>query len=205
MPKIYVVHYEEDPEAKVQFRLDSLCKWYDHICFTRNLIISTLAGLDDADTVFARLITNQEDIGAMIEPYYGEESATSLSDLLGIHNTIAREIIENYRDNTTTDAVDRAQSNVDDIATYLDSLDSVNWSKDAILQSFTGHVDYSIAEITARLDGDWVADITAYDEAHTSISEFADIFACGILNSFPEKFITYGDYTFPTMATQKKK
>jgi hypothetical protein len=170
------------------------------------LIISTLAGLDDADTIFARLIKNQEDIGAMLEPYYGEESATSFSDLLGIHNTIAREIIENCRDNnTTSDAVDRAQINVDDIATYLDSLDSVHWCKDIIIESFIGHIDYSIAEITARLDGDWVADITAYDDAHTSISAFADVFACGIVNSFPEKFITYGEYNFPIMAAQKKK
>jgi hypothetical protein len=43
--------------------------WEDHITWTRNVIISVDAGLPDLNTVVARLLQNQTDIGNAIKPY----------------------------------------------------------------------------------------------------------------------------------------
>ena len=50
--------------------------WEEHIVYTRNFIISALAGLDDTATVADRLLRNQDDLGAAIKPFYGEEAGT---------------------------------------------------------------------------------------------------------------------------------
>ena len=42
--------------------------WEEHIVYTRNFIISALAGLDDTDKIAERLLRNQDDIGNAIKP-----------------------------------------------------------------------------------------------------------------------------------------
>ena len=49
--------------------------WEDHVTYTRNFIISSLAGLEDAGAVAERLLRNQDDIGNAIKPLYGEARA----------------------------------------------------------------------------------------------------------------------------------
>jgi hypothetical protein len=48
--------------------------WVDHIVYTRNYIISFVAGLPDNNVVAARLLKNQEDLGNAIKPFYGAQS-----------------------------------------------------------------------------------------------------------------------------------
>ena len=48
--------------------------WEDHITYTRNYIISALAGLPDENAVAERLLRNQDDIGNAIKPYYGDKA-----------------------------------------------------------------------------------------------------------------------------------
>ena len=56
--------------------------WEDHITYTRNYIISSLAGLEDAGKVAERLLRNQDDIGNAIKPDYGEQAGMKLFALL---------------------------------------------------------------------------------------------------------------------------
>ena len=50
------------------------------------------------------------------------------------------------------------------------------------------HLDYTTAEVVARLKKDWAADIKAYDMGHAHMLMFADALTDGILKQFPEKF-----------------
>jgi len=54
---------------KMDLRLGMRKLWEDHIVYTRNYIISALAGLGDADAVAQRLLKNQDDIGDAIKPF----------------------------------------------------------------------------------------------------------------------------------------
>src|SRR5205814_10675544 len=58
--------------------------WEDHITYTRNYILSAVAGLPDTESVAKRLLQNQNEIGTAIMPYYGEPAGQKLSALLGI-------------------------------------------------------------------------------------------------------------------------
>src|SRR5499427_11092004 len=74
------------------FRNDMRKLWEDHIAYTRNFIISALAGLEDEGKIAERLLGNQDDIGAAIKPYYGDAAGKQLASLLRDHILIAAEI-----------------------------------------------------------------------------------------------------------------
>ena len=50
------------------------------------------------------------------------------------------------------------------------------------------HLDQTLAEATARLQGDWAADIAEYDRIHLHILDMADTLADGIVQQFPDRF-----------------
>src|SRR5262245_59977662 len=56
--------------------------WDNHVIYTRNFIISALAGWPDVPAVTDRLLRNQDDIGGAIKPIYGDEAGTKLAALL---------------------------------------------------------------------------------------------------------------------------
>jgi hypothetical protein len=50
------------------------------------------------------------------------------------------------------------------------------------------HLDHTLAEAIARLQGDSAADIAAYDAVHVHILGLADLLSTGIINQFPDRF-----------------
>jgi hypothetical protein len=50
------------------------------------------------------------------------------------------------------------------------------------------HLDLTTSEVVARLNGDWVADIAAYDKVYMQILHMADMLSAGVISQFPKKF-----------------
>jgi hypothetical protein len=50
------------------------------------------------------------------------------------------------------------------------------------------HLDQTLDEATARLSGEWAADIAAYDRIHDHILVMADVLSTGIVEQFPGRF-----------------
>jgi hypothetical protein len=164
--------------------------WADDATFTRNEIISIVANLPDVDTVSARLLKNQEDIGNALKPFYGADAATRLTGLLKDRVALAVEAVKTARAGDKTriaTAQKKWSDNGKQIADFLAGANP-NWDKAAMQQVMQKHVDLTAAEATSRLAKNWAADIKAYDAGHNHLLSFADTLADGIAKQFPGKF-----------------
>jgi hypothetical protein len=168
--------------------------WEDHITWTRQYIVSaaTLPGdLPDIGPTADRLFANQADIGNAIARFYGQAAGDELTDLLTDHIALAAEAIAKAKagdDAGLQDALDRWYANADEIAEFLSDANPRNWPLAEMRAHMRDHLDLTLEEAVARLQGDYAADIAAYDKVHTQILEMADMLSDGIIAQFPEAF-----------------
>lgn len=165
--------------------------WEDHVFWTRLYIISFADDLPDKDSTAERLLQNQVDIGNALVPYYGEEAGAKLTELLQDHILGAVALLEAAKSGDQT-AIDLASTewyaNSDAIAAFLNSLNPDNWPLDAMTSAMKMHLDQTLVEATARLTGDYAADIAAFDEIRAHILLMADLLTQGIEAQFPSGY-----------------
>jgi hypothetical protein len=126
----------------IQLKLALRDLWVDHIVYTRNYIISFVAGLPDANLVAQRLLKNQVDIGNAIKPYYGNEAGDKLTSLLKDHIMEAVDLLKAAKAWNTTGvaaAEKKWNSNADQIATFLSNANP-NWSKADLKSMLDNHL-----------------------------------------------------------------
>ena len=169
--------------------------WEDHITWTRLAIVSILSDLPDTSTTVERLLQNQADIGNAIKPFYGEVAGNQLTGLLHDHITIAAEILTAAKAGDSTalnDALGRWYANANDIASFLSSANPKNWPLDMTKAMMKDHLDLTLAEAVAYLQGEYATSVAHYDQVHAQILHMADMLSTGIIHQFPGKFTGSG-------------
>lgn len=178
-----------DPAA---FHADLRKLWEDHVTWTRLYLVSAIAGLPDVEATAGRLLQNQADIGEAVAGFYGDDAGAALTELLREHILIAADLLAAAKTGdapTVATQSERWYANGDEIADFLAGANPA-WPAETLREMMRGHLDQTLAEATARLDGDWDADIAAYDRIHLHILQLADALADGIVEQFPERFAT---------------
>src|SRR6185295_9472287 len=131
----------------------------------------------------------QDDIGNAIKPFYGDAAGDQLAKLLHDHITLAAEVVVDAKAGMGTELVDaklRWYANADAIAEFLAKANP-NWPVADLKMAMKMHLDQTLAEATARLTGDWKADVEDYDIVVDHILGMADVLSDGIAKQFPDK------------------
>jgi len=165
--------------------------WEDHITWTRVFIISAVAGSPDKDAATQRLLQNQVDIGNAIKPFYGNAAGDQLTALLKDHIVIAADVVTAAKANDKPkldDANKRWSDNADQIVAFLSKANPKNWPESEMRTMLHDHLKLTTNEAVARIQGDWAADVKAYDAVHEEILHMADGLSMGIVKQFPDKF-----------------
>lgn len=164
--------------------------WIDHTIWTRSYIVSAISNRPDQTYVLERLLQNQQDIGNLIKPYYGEAAGDKLAQLLTEHIEIAGKIIEAAKANNQADVKKFNEDwhrNADDIAKFLSEANP-NWKFKELQDMLYTHLKLINEIVISCLQGDWKRDIQATDENEIHMIHLADILTAGIIKQFPEKF-----------------
>ena len=142
--------------------------WIDHTIWTRSYIVSAMSNRPDQPYVLERLLQNQQDIGNLIKPYYGEAAkANNQADVKKLNADWHR--------------------NADDIAKFLSEANP-NWTFKELQDMLYTHLKLINEIVISCLQGDWKRDIQATDENEIHMIHLADILTEGIVKQFPEKF-----------------
>jgi hypothetical protein len=165
--------------------------WEDHIVWTRVFIISAVADLPDKAAATDRLLKNQADIGDAIKPYYGAAAGDKLTALLKEHITTAAEVVTAAKGGDKAkqdDATKRWFANADQISNFLSAANPKSWPRAEMQKMMRDHLNLTTEEAVARLQGNWAADIAAYDKVHEQILLMADMLSAGIISQHAAKF-----------------
>lgn len=178
-------------QEELALRNDMRRLWEDHVTWTRLAIISLTTDAPDTEATVGRLLENQTDIGDAIEPFYGEAAGDELTLLLREHILIAADLIAAARAGDhagVVDAQSRWTANADEIAGFLASANPRSWKLADLQEMLHEHLLLTTNEAVARLQGDWAADVAAYDAIHLQALEMADHLSTGIVKQFPRRF-----------------
>lgn len=175
----------------VALRTDMRKLWEDHITWTRLAIISLETGTPDTNATVARLLKNQTDIGNAVQPFYGKAAGNELTNQLRQHILIAADLIAAAKAGDSAklaDAQARWQQNADGIAALLHSVNPRYWKLGTMKAEMRMHLELTTEEAVARLQGNWTADVAAYDKVHQHILHMSDLLSDGIVKQFPARF-----------------
>jgi len=173
----------------IDLRNDMRRLWEDQVTYTRNFIISSIAGLPDLPAVTEQLLRNQDDIGAAMKLIYGQEAGRKLTVLLHNHVQIAADVVKAAKahDGKAGEASQRRwRGNADDIAALLAGTNP-HWNKQTLTDMLYKHLDLTTYEVTSRVRMDWRADIQAYASGQEQIQMFADMLSDGIIKQHTPK------------------
>ncbi|KAF6653831.1 glycosyltransferase [Paenibacillus sp. EKM301P] len=174
----------------VQLKVDMQKVWIDHTIWTRSYIVSAISNRPDQKDVLDRLLRNQQDIGNVIKPYYGEAAGNKLADLLREHILIAGKIVAAAKAGNQADVKKLEadwHTNADDIAKFLSEANP-NWQFKTLQDMLYTHLQLITEIVLNCIKGDWKADIAATDKNEIHMIHLADILTEGIVKQFPEKF-----------------
>ena len=165
--------------------------WEDHITWTRMVIVDFAAGLPDLPNAEARLLRNQVDIGNAIKPYYGAAAGKQLTRLLRVHILEAVPVLAAAKAGDKvrlTQALSAWQTNANEIAAFLSKANPHNWPLSMTRTMMKQHLALTTKEAAARLQGNWSADVRAYDQVHAEILSMSHMLSNGIIRQFPNRF-----------------
>ena len=199
-------------ESAIELQVGMRKLWEDHIIWTRNVILCVVDELPGSEQAMKRLLQNQVDIGSAIKPYYGDEAAKKLTELLYAHINISMEVIKAAKadnaerlytqitisekevkaakaHNTATldEATRRWYANADEISGFFNSLNP-NWTFVDMQLMMNDHLKLTTDEAIQRIKKDYDMDIIVYDKVHTEILKMSDMLSDGIIKQFSEKF-----------------
>ena len=164
--------------------------WDQHMAWTWSTVVAFAEDSPGLDATVSRLLRNQADIGDAIAPYYGDEAAAQLTELLQTHITLAVPVLTAAKAGDTAalqTALDNWYANAQDIADFLAAANP-NWSQADLREMMATHITQTTAYAAAVIGGDHESAITTFDEAQAHMAHMADELSAGLIAQFPKRF-----------------
>ena len=164
--------------------------WEQHIMWTRMLLISIAENLKDLEATQTRLLRNPKDIADVFRLYYGNSVASEIQRLLTEHLVIGKDLIvalKNQNQEQANSLNTKWYQNADRMAEAFSSINPF-YPREEIRKMLYEHLRLTTEEVNARLKGEYVADINAYDMVQREILEMSQFFVNGIVRQFPNLF-----------------
>jgi hypothetical protein len=177
-------------QTEMDYRNEMTALWEEHVAWTRMAIISLVFDLPDIEFVLKRLLRNATDMGNMIRRLYGDQVATTYSELIQEHLLVAADLVNAaIADDEEEVAIQNQKwhENADEIAVFLNSVNPF-LPEEEVRAMFYEHLDLTTQEAVAMMNGDFQEDIDVYDEIEKQAREMADMISDAMVKAYPGVF-----------------
>jgi hypothetical protein len=177
--------------AQADFQAAMRTLWGQHMEWTWSTVLAFVGDSPALKADLGRLLRNQTDIGNAIAPYYGQEAAKQLTDLLTTHINEAVPVLTAAKAGDKA-GLDKALSdwygNAQAIADFLAKANPEDWSQASVRDMLKGHIDQTVAYASDLISGRYAQAVADYDKAEEHMMHLADTLAAGIIAQHPGKF-----------------
>lgn len=178
------------PSSEVELRLALRDLWTGHVFWVRAVVMSSKYRDSEAtQTAEARVVANARALADGVGPFYGQEAADELFDLLAGHYGA----IKGYLDASTansrqgkTSSTEALTENARAIATFLDAANP-NLPQDVVLPLLLAHGGHHIRQIDLVKEDDFEAEAKIWEEMTAHVHAIADAMAGALAKQFPGK------------------
>ncbi|HVI41060.1 MAG TPA: hypothetical protein VM577_10390 [Anaerovoracaceae bacterium] len=160
--------------------------WMQMAIWSRSLIVSTAANLADIQMITDRLEYLPEAFSGVLNQYFEPHEADHFGELLEEHISTVAALIDaekNNDDRLVNQETVNLYSNANQIAAYLVSINSY-WSEAEWRDLLNDYIEMLLADLVARLGGDYAKEIDIFDDLQTQAIKIADYMAQGMMQKF---------------------
>ena len=191
-------------EETMKFRMDSRTAWAKWAWSLINYSISLNGNLAGTEQVKGRMHKNAVALGDFLIPYYGLTAARAVVTALIAIDDIGMHYVEALKAKKTQAELDEIiktwEPHVAAIAKLFNELNPAYWPEKTVADMFTGVTKGWQDQLTARANGDLIADEIAIDylnklvvtgvpdHVNGGFNSLADSFSRGIIAQFPSMF-----------------
>ena len=187
-----IIEAQNPPEIdRQEFREDMRKLWVDHSRLTRRFMISTISDRPEQSDIDELLMQNQNEIGAAIASFYGNEAGEELAKLLAEHTLISASMFQAARNadaQAFEELVTRWYDHASKIAEFLSNLNPENWPLRETRPMIRRYLDLTLEQAVAYWNGYSTIGTAAYEKAQDQSLEIADMLSDGIINKFRQRF-----------------
>lgn len=163
----------------------------ENAVWTHNYTVSFISASPDAAENAKRILENNDELGFLITPYYGNSAGSKFSRLLNARADIFSDMVYFARvgnHNNFSAKEKELQKNADEIANFLSDINPKYFKKQEINEVFNKQAYLLIDTIASRIKNDWNKNISDFDEMFDYSAIMADKISEGITKQFPDMF-----------------
>lgn len=165
--------------------------WADHMEWTFSTVDAFFHDPDGLEAKLNRLLLNQQEIGAAIVPFFGQEHGGELAALLTVHIEDAVPVLsaaQDGDDEALAEALDEWYANAQDVGDHFAQINPQHWEQPHLRDMWKTHITQTVDYSVALLVGDRNKALNDYQMAYNHMMDMSDLISQGIGSLFPEKF-----------------
>jgi hypothetical protein len=158
--------------------------WSDHMQWTYATVDAFFNNEMALQPTLDRLLQNQQEIGAAIVPFFGQDAGNELAALLTTHINQAVPVLSSAEAGNQAAlqaALNDWYANAEDIADFLSAANPVAWPASVMRPMMQHHIDTTVDYSLDLLDRDYQMAIDDFDEANDHMMMFADVLSAGLI------------------------
>lgn len=175
-------------ESNLRVQLNKL--FVNNVIWERAYMAGVMSSTPDVSSIKDKIVANQQAIADAVRPYYGDQAATEMNDILKRKVAVIDNIIVAIKNNDQqkfAQAGQEWQQVIDQLATAISQTND-NIPKQSIVDYMNNHLVLVLKDMNAIAKKNSAEDMQAFDAMLDHALTMSEVLSSGIVMQFPDRF-----------------